>query len=70
MAASKPSKPGPFEGKRDSLTVETWIYQFDVYLNLLQVENPNGDSRILMGIDDGTCVAFAAIVLKGYAASW
>ena len=52
----KPSKPGPFEGKRDSLVVETWLYQLDVYLNLLQVANPN--------------VMFATTLLKGHAANW
>ena len=64
MANLKPSKPGPFEGKRDSLTVETWLYQVDVYLNLLQVANPN------VVIDDGTRVAFATTLLKGNAANW
>jgi len=64
MATLKPSKPGPFEGKRDSLTVETWLYQVDVYLNLLQVANPN------VVIDDGTRVAFATTLLKGNAANW
>ena len=64
MASLKPSKPGPYEGKRDSLTVETWLYQVDVYLNLLQVANPN------VVIDDGTRVAFATTLLKGNAANW
>lgn len=64
MAALKPNKPGPFEGKRDSLTVETWLYQVDVYLNLLQVANPN------VVIDDGTRVAFATTLLKDNAARW
>ena len=64
MASLKPSKPGPFEGTRDSLTVETWLYQVDVYLNLLQVANPN------VVIDDGTRVAFATTLLKGNAANW
>ena len=64
MASLKPSKPVPFEGKRDSLAVETWLYQVDVYLNLLQVANPN------MVIDDETRVAFATTLLKGNAANW
>ena len=60
----KPSKLGPFEGKRDSLVVETWLYQLDVYLNLLQVANPN------VVLDENSRVMFATTLLKGHAANW
>ena len=60
----KPQKPGPFEGKRDALTVETWLYQVDIHFNLLQVANPN------IQIDEGTRVFFATTLLKGNAANW
>ena len=64
MASMKPSKPGPYEGKRDSLVVETWLYQLDVYLNLLQVANPN------VVLDENSRVMFATTLLKGHAANW
>ena len=64
MASLKPGKPGPFEGKRESLAVETWLYQVDVYLNLQQAANPN------VVIDDGTRVAFATTLLKGNTTNW
>jgi len=64
MASLKPGKPSPFEGKRDSLTVETWLWQVDVYLNLMQAANPN------IAVDDGTRIAFASTLLKGNAANW
>ena len=64
METLKPQKPGQFEGKRDSLTVETWLYQVEVYLNLLQVASPN------VQIDEGTRVCFATTLLKGNAANW
>ena len=64
MAYMKPSKPGPYEGKRVSLIVETWLYQLDVYLNLLQVSNPN------VVLDENSRVMFATTLLKGHAANW
>ena len=64
MASLRPARPEPFEGKRDALTVETWIYQVEVYLNLLQVANPN------LVIDDVTRIQFASSLLKGNAVNW
>ena len=40
MASLKPSKPDVYEGKRDALAVNAWIYQVDTYLNLLALSNP------------------------------
>ena len=59
----KPSKPGPFEGKKDFLVVKTWLYQLYVYLNLLQVVNPN------VVMDVNSRVMFAITLLKGQAAN-
>ena len=64
MESMKPNKPGPYEGKRDSLVVETWLYQVDVYLNLLPVANPN------VVVNDETKVMIATTLLKGHAANW
>ena len=64
MASLRPARPEPYEGKRDALTVETWIYQVEVHLNLLQVANPN------LVIDDVTRIQFASSLLKGNAVNW
>jgi hypothetical protein len=37
----KPAKPGSYEGKRDSLTMETWLYQVEQYLALVQIGAPS-----------------------------
>jgi hypothetical protein len=37
----KPAKPGSYEGTRDSLTVETWLYQVEQYLALVQIGAPS-----------------------------
>lgn len=60
----KPSKPEPFEGRRDALTVNTWLYQVDVYFNVMQVVHPQ------VVIDETTKISFASILLKGPAANW
>ena len=64
MANLKPNKPEPFSGKRDAVTVNAWLYQVDMYLNLLQLNNPEAP------IDQNTRVSFASTLLKGYAANW
>ena len=50
-------------GKRDTLAVETFLYQIDVYLKLLKVSSPN------VVIDNGTRVAFTTTLLKRNAAN-
>jgi len=64
MASLKPQKPELFSGRRDSVAVNTWLYQVEMYLNLLQVSNPQ------INLDEGTKVAFASTLLKGTAAQW
>lgn len=59
-----PSKPNFFDGFRDGLSVNTWLYQVDLYLNVMHVVNPH------RGIDENTNNPFASIVLKGDAANW
>lgn len=60
----KPNKPECFEGKRDRLAVETWLYQVGQYLTLIQVGNAD------LVLDDATKINFASMFLKGTAASW
>lgn len=40
MATIKHNKPEAFEGQKNALAVNGCPYQFDLYLNLLQVDNP------------------------------
>ena len=60
----KPSKPEPFGGRRDALTVNTWLFQTEVYLNLVQLGNPT------LQLDDGNRISFASTLLKDNAANW
>ena len=64
MASLKPQKPELFSGRRDAIAVNTWLYQVEMYLNLLQVSNP----QIIL--DEGTRVSFASTLMKGTAAQW
>lgn len=64
MAAMKPTKPEPFEGRRDALVVNTWLYQINVYFDLIQVANPN------LQLNDQTKISFASTLMKGNAANW
>lgn len=64
MTSIKPSKPESFVGQRDALTVNTWLYQFGTYLNLVQLGN------IGIASNDNARVAFASTLLKGIAANW
>ena len=36
----EPSKPESFDGKRDCLVVNTWLYKVEQYLNLVQLTSP------------------------------
>ena len=47
MATIKPNKPECFDGKRDHLAVETFLYQVKQYLNLIQIGNPMSPLVIL-----------------------
>lgn len=64
MASLKPQKPELFSGRRDAVAVNTWLYQVEMYLNLLQVTNP----QIIL--DENTRVSFASTLMKGTAAQW
>ena len=60
----KPSKPEPFSGKRDYLTVETVIHTVYNYIKLVEIINPS----VLLG--ETKAVAFASTLLQGSAANW
>jgi Retrotransposon gag protein len=60
----KPAKPGSYEGKRDSLTVETWLYQVEQYLALVQVGAPETP------INDVTKISYASSLFTQTAATW
>jgi len=64
MPNLKPNKPEPFSGKRDAVTVNAWLYQVEMYLNLQQLNNSE------MPIEENTKVSFASTLLKGNAANW
>ena len=60
----KPAKPGSYEGKRDSLTVETWLYQVEQYLALVQIGAPSTP------INDVTKISYASSLFTQTAATW
>jgi len=64
MSMIKPNKPGCYEGKRNLLAVNSWLYQVKQYLDLVQV----GSSGTIL--DDGTRISFASTFFTGTAASW
>lgn len=39
----KPNRPDPYNGKRDILTVRTWLYKVEQYLNLSQLRSTNAN---------------------------
>ena len=60
----KPSKPESFDGLRDALVVNTWIYQVEIYFNLMIMNNPEA------AVDDNMKIILASSLLKGMAADW
>ena len=62
MVNLKPNKPESFAGKRDSVTVNAWLYQVEKHLNLLQMSSPD------MLIDGSIRLSFASTLLSGNAA--
>jgi hypothetical protein len=60
----KPAKPSSYDGKRDSLTVETWLYQVEQYLSLVQVGSPETP------INDETKISYASSLFTQTAATW
>lgn len=59
----KPKRPEVFDGKRDQMTVEAWIYSIDSYIQLVQLGSP-------VAISDSDKIKFAATLFSGSAASW
>lgn len=64
MASFKPNKPENFDGKRDRLVVESWLYQVQQYFHLLQVVTPE------LNLNDQTKIAFASTLLRGTSSNW
>lgn len=60
----RPKQPETYEGKRDFLTVNTWIYKLEQYIALQAVVNPTLD------FNDGNKILFATTFLSGSAAIW
>lgn len=58
------SKPEELDSRGDALSIYTWLYQVDQYLNLLQVTNPE------VAIDNNVKDSFASTLFKGNAAKW
>jgi len=62
MTTLKPNKPEAFDGKRDLLVVNGWIYQVEQYFSLVQFTGVN--------LDDNIRISFASSLMKGNAAKW
>lgn len=60
----KPNKPDTYDGRRDFLTVNTWIYKVEQFLNLSQLSSPE------TLITDLNRIQFASSYLTGNAAVW
>lgn len=54
----RPNKPETYDGKRDFLTVNTWIFNIEQYLILTQLNNNN------VVISDENQIRFASPFLK------
>lgn len=62
MATLKPNKPEAFDGKRELLAVNAWVYQLEQYFMLVQVGVTNLTDQIRIG--------FASSLMKSHAARW
>ena len=60
----KHNKPEPFDGKRDCLVVNTWLYKVEQYLTLVQLTSPG------MLLTDGNRILYASTFLTSTAAVW
>lgn len=60
----RPNRPDKYNGKRDFLTIITWIYKVDQYFSLSQIANPGAD------ILEDAKIMFAASFLTKTAAVW
>lgn len=59
----KPKRPDAYDGKRDHMTVEAWIYSVESYLKLVQLGST-------VAISDNDKMTFAATLFSGSAANW
>lgn len=64
MSFLKPNKPEQFKGTRDRLVVETWLYQLEQYLTLVQMQNTE------LVLNDGAKIMYATTLFTSTAASW
>lgn len=60
----KPNKPEVYDGKRDFLVVNTWLYKVEQYLVLVQLSNPAAP------LTDANRITYASTFLTGTAAVW
>ena len=60
----KPNKPEPYDGRRDYLVVNTWLYKIEQYLIIAQLSKP---SNVL---SDGNRIIYASMFFTGTAAVW
>lgn len=60
----KPNKPDSYDGRRDYLVVNTWLYKVEQYLALTQITRPG------VMLDDSSRILFASTFLTGTAAVW
>eukprot|EP00171_Calliarthron_tuberculosum_P018338 IDg18338t1 len=60
----KPNKPEPYEGNRDYLVVNTWLYKVEQYLVLVQLCNPG------VPLTEENKILYASTFLTSTAAVW
>jgi len=60
----RPNKPDAFDGTRDFLVVNTWVYKVEQYLALAQLANPTAP------MTDANRIMYASTFLTGTAAVW
>lgn len=59
----KPRLPVTYDGKRDQITVNAWIYIVEIYFSLIEV----GDQNVIAKSDK---IIYAAAIFSGSEASW
>lgn len=60
----KPNKPDPYDGLRDFLIVNTWLYKMEQYLVILQLGNPG------QVLSEANKIVYTSTFLTGTAAVW
>lgn len=64
MTTLKPNKPGEYDGKRDSLVVNTWIHKVQDYFSIVEFGNPT------LQLTDEMKIRYACTCLSGIASNW